>query len=177
MEHEPVEATSGRPEKGVWYQDGRSAGVGGGELREDRGQEGLWRGLPAGRPAAQKDKQAAQSQRGWEVLEGPSLGAGGTLGISVGFPPRHPHAPRRPPECLLWGWNCSPLVPKAPEPHRGWFQQSSAGSHYEAIWGSPTPCLPSKPRPWGPDEAGVQSRRSDVTGPAGPSPPLAPQPP
>lgn len=75
----------------------RVCGTGRGTVRWGGGAEGGQRAGGAlegatGRKARRTEGQAggcpaaAQSQRGWEALEAPSLGAGGTLGIRVRFP-------------------------------------------------------------------------------------------
>lgn len=82
-----VKATSGLPEKSVRHLDGRRAGRAEGGQRAGGCGQGPAEEGPLDGSGGRNLLTGGPGPRGWEKLEGPSLGAGGPLGMLRGSHP------------------------------------------------------------------------------------------
>lgn len=82
-----VKATSGLPEKSVQYLDGRRAGRAEGGHRAGGSGQGPTEEGQLDASGGRNLLTGGPGPRGWQKLEGPSLGAGGPLGMVCGSRP------------------------------------------------------------------------------------------
>lgn len=161
-----------------------------GEPREGRGQEGLWRGPPGGRPAGQRNMsrillsggpEPQGAERHWKP---PSLGAGCTPGVRVWFLPKQypsqrpcPPAPEAACDCpaciFALGAGISNPASQQPQGRGGAdFSRTRPGATARARasgWGSPCP-FHLTPPPGGLRRQECGGSHDAVTRPVGPCP-------